>query len=110
MCGCTSCAIFMRRRRSVRRPRWNACPRRCSYGFTLGSFELWYALGVPQTVERMRSEQCAIPENVERMLASGARGFYEVADRDGEPGTRYFDLNSGGYVELDNRPGVIVLR
>jgi 3-hydroxyacyl-CoA dehydrogenase len=65
---------------------------------------------VPQTVERMRSEGCAIPDNVERMLASGAQRFYETADRDGEPGTRYFDLNSGMYVELERRPGVIALR
>src|SRR4029077_4653456 len=31
-------------------------------------------------------------------------------DHDGEPATRYFDLNGGGYVELENRPGVLVLR
>ena len=55
------------------------------------------------------AKACAIPENVERMLASGAQRFYEAADRDGEPGTRYFDLNAGGYAELETRPGVIVL-
>jgi 3-hydroxyacyl-CoA dehydrogenase len=82
---------------------------RWGYGFTLGPFELWDALGVPETVERMRREDCAIPENVERMLASGARSFYEAADREGEPGTRYFDLNAGAYAELEQRPGVIVL-
>src|SRR5674476_1529548 len=82
---------------------------RWGYGFTLGPFELWDALGVPETVERMRREECAIPENVERMLASGARSFYEDADRESEPGTRYFDLNAGGYAELEKRPGVTVL-
>jgi 3-hydroxyacyl-CoA dehydrogenase len=82
---------------------------RWGYGFTLGPFELWDALGVGETVERMRREACAIPENVERMLASGARSFYEAADRQGEPGTRYFDLNAGGYAALEPRPGVTVL-
>jgi 3-hydroxyacyl-CoA dehydrogenase len=82
---------------------------RWGYGFTLGPFELWDALGVPETVERMRREECAIPETVERMLASGARSFYEAADRQGEPGTRYFDLNAGGYAELEPRAGVMVL-
>ena len=82
---------------------------RWGYGFTLGPFELWDALGVRETVERMRREACAIPENVERMLASGARSFYEAADRQGEPGTRYFDLNAGGYADLEPRPGVMVL-
>jgi 3-hydroxyacyl-CoA dehydrogenase len=82
---------------------------RWGYGFKLGPFELWDALGVPETVERMRREGCAIPENVERMLVSGARSFYEDADGDGDPGTRYFDLNAGGYAELEKRPGVMVL-
>jgi 3-hydroxyacyl-CoA dehydrogenase len=82
---------------------------RWGYGFALGPFELWDALGVPDTVERMRRDTCAIPESVERMLASGARTFYADADREGEPGTRYFDLLAGGYVDLEHRPGVIVL-
>jgi len=80
---------------------------RWGYGFALGPFELWDALGVPAAVERMRSDACAIPENVERMLASGAQTFYADADREGEPGTRYFDLLAGGY--LEQRPGVMVL-
>jgi 3-hydroxyacyl-CoA dehydrogenase len=82
---------------------------RWGFAFTLGPFELWDALGVPQTVARMRNEGCSIPANVERMLASGAISFYEFADRDGEPGTRYFDLNAGEYQTLPKRPGVRVL-
>ena len=82
---------------------------RWGYGFTLGPFELWDALGVPETVERMRREECAIPQSVERMLASGARNFYAKADRHGEPGTRYFDLTSGAYADLEPRPGVMQL-
>ena len=82
---------------------------RWGYGFQLGPFELWDELGVPETVERMRREGCAIPSNVERMLSSGARSFYEAADRLGEPGTRYFDLQNGAFQELERRPGVIVL-
>lgn len=82
---------------------------RWGFGFQLGPFEVWNALGVPETVARMRSEACAIPGNVDRMLNSGATKFYEVADRDGEPGTRYFDLNDATYRNLAERPGVIVL-
>src|SRR5260370_25430900 len=76
----------------------------------LGPFELWAAFGVPETVERMRRDACAIPESVERMLASGAQAFYADADREGEPGTRYFDLLAGGDVDLEQRPDGIVLR
>jgi 3-hydroxyacyl-CoA dehydrogenase len=82
---------------------------RWGFAFELGPFELWDALGVEQTVSRMRSEGCAVPERVERMLASGARRFYEAADRDGQPGTRYFDIQRGGWQELEERPGVLVL-
>ena len=34
---------------------------RWGYGFALGPFELWDSLGVPETVERMRRDGCAIP-------------------------------------------------
>jgi 3-hydroxyacyl-CoA dehydrogenase len=82
---------------------------RWGFAFELGPFELWDALGVEQTVARMRSEGYAAPERVERMLASGARSFYEAADRDGQPVTRYFDIQRGGWQELEERPGVLVL-
>ena len=82
---------------------------RWGFAFRLGPFELWDALGVPETVDRMCVEGCPIPEPVERMLAGGARSFYRAADVDGQPGTLYFDLAAGGWRELEPRPGVIVL-
>jgi 3-hydroxyacyl-CoA dehydrogenase len=82
---------------------------RWGFAFQLGPFELWDALGVAETVSRMREEDCAIPESIEAMLLSGATKFYEAADQEGEPGTRYFDLNTCGYKRLEERPGVIVL-
>jgi 3-hydroxyacyl-CoA dehydrogenase len=82
---------------------------RWGYAFAHGPFEYWDLLGVPETVERMHREGTAVPENVERMLAGGARSFYEAADRDRQPHTRYFDLNAGHYQELEPRPGVMAL-
>lgn len=82
---------------------------RWGYNFKYGPFELWDALGVPETVERMKKEGCAIPANVERMLASGVTAFYRPDDQDGQPGTLYFDLNATGYRALEPRPGVLVL-
>jgi 3-hydroxyacyl-CoA dehydrogenase len=82
---------------------------RWGFAFGAGPFETWDALGVPETVNRMRSEGFTPPDNVERMLASGARSFYEFADRDRQPHKRYFDLNAGAYRELEPRPGVLVL-
>jgi 3-hydroxyacyl-CoA dehydrogenase len=83
---------------------------RWGYANRLGPFEMWDALGVRETVSRMQAEGCAVPAPVERMLASGATGFYEAADRDGAPHTRYFDLTRGSYQELDPRPGVLALQ
>jgi len=82
---------------------------RWGFAFELGPFELWDALGVEPTVERMRREGCVVPERVERMLASGAKPFYWAVEHEGQPGTRYFDIQRGAWQELDPRPGVLVL-
>src|SRR5450432_3322795 len=82
---------------------------RWGFGFPMGPFELWDALGLPETVERFGLEGSAVPLNVAAMLASGARSFYQVADRPGDAGKQYFDLKGGGYVDLETRPGVLVL-
>jgi 3-hydroxyacyl-CoA dehydrogenase len=82
---------------------------RWGYTHRLGPFELWDALGVRPVVARMREEGCRLPDHVERMLASGAVSFYRAADAGGRPRTEYFDLDSGGYATLEDRPGVLVL-
>ncbi len=82
---------------------------RWGYANKLGPFEMWDALGVRETVSRMKAEGTRVPANVERMLASGATSFYQAADRDGAPHTRYFDLGAGAYKELEERPGVVRL-
>jgi 3-hydroxyacyl-CoA dehydrogenase len=82
---------------------------RWGYANSLGPFELWDAVGVEETVKRIAAEGRQIPQNVERMLASDAKSFYRPSDRDGEPHTRYFDLNSTMYRELEPRPGILVL-
>jgi 3-hydroxyacyl-CoA dehydrogenase len=82
---------------------------RWGYNFAYGPFELWDALGVAETARRMEADGVAVPDNVRRMLDSGATSFYQPDDREGQPGTRYFDLNQTGYEALEPRPGVIVL-
>lgn len=76
------------------------------FGWEIGVFETWDAIGVAESVERMKAEGMKVPENVERMLASGATSFYRY-----ENGTRsFYDLVGGGYREIADRPGVIVLK
>jgi 3-hydroxyacyl-CoA dehydrogenase len=82
---------------------------RWGYANSLGPFELWDALGVPETVARMRQERRAIPENVEKMLSAGAKSFY-VAPGDRRPHHEYFDLLANSYKALEARPGITVLK
>jgi 3-hydroxyacyl-CoA dehydrogenase len=82
---------------------------RWGYANKLGPFELWDALGFEETARRIESEQRPLPENVQRMLSTGAQSFYRPADRDGCPHTEYFDLAGAGYKTLEDRPGILVL-
>jgi 3-hydroxyacyl-CoA dehydrogenase len=83
---------------------------RWGYANALGPFELWDALGFESTALRIEAEGRHLPENVVRMLSSGAKSFYKAADTDGQPRTEYFDLASGNrYREVEPRPGIIAL-
>ena len=83
---------------------------RWGYANALGPFELWDALGFIDTVRRIEREGRSLPPGIERMCASGATCFYEAADADGQPHTRYFDLLEGArYGDLEQRPGITVL-
>ena len=76
------------------------------FGWEIGVFEAWDAIGVAESVERMRNEGQAIPENVERMLASGATTFYK-----NENGNHsFYDLVAGEYKAMPDRPGVMILK
>lgn len=76
------------------------------FGWEIGVFESWDAVGVARSVERMRAEGKTVPANIEKMLASGAETFYRY-----ENGKRsYYDLNTGEYKDVYEMPGVIVLR
>ncbi len=76
------------------------------FGWEIGVFESWDAIGVAEAVERMKNEGAVIPANVQAMLDSGAASFYKY-----ENGVRsYFDFRTNAYVEMPDRPGVILLK
>lgn len=76
------------------------------FGWEIGVFETWDAIGVTESVERMRAEGQKVPANVEKMLESGATSFYKE-----ENGQRYFfDFASNDYKEIPAKAGVIVLK
>jgi 3-hydroxyacyl-CoA dehydrogenase len=76
------------------------------FGWELGVFEAWDAVGVEQSVARLKDEGRAVPPNVQRMLDAGATSFYKT-----ENGQElYFDFQSGEYMPVAQSPGVIVLK
>ena len=76
------------------------------FGWTIGVFESWDAVGVRKSVERMKTEGQAVPESVERMLAAGAESFYK-----NENGVEsFYDLVAGEYKQTPARPGVMILK
>lgn len=82
---------------------------RWGYANALGPFELWDALGFEETARRIEKEGRALPPVVEKMLSSGAKSFYQPADANREPRTRYFDVTATAYRDLEPRPGILTL-
>jgi len=79
---------------------------RWGFGWELGPFEVWDAIGVQKSVERMKEERMFVPANVEKMIASGASSFYKK-----ENGQQfYFDFAADQYVPLLEQPGVVILK
>ncbi len=79
---------------------------RWGFGWELGVFEAWDAVGVEKVVARLKEEGREVPANVQRMLDAGATSFYKA-----EGGREsYFDFASGEYKPVAEQPGVIVLK
>jgi 3-hydroxyacyl-CoA dehydrogenase len=79
---------------------------RWGFGWELGPFEVWDAIGVAKAVARMKEDGLAVPASVQGMLDGGAGSFYKK-----ENGQRfYFDFAAGQYVPLADLPGTIILK
>lgn len=52
------------------------------FGWQQGPFEIWDAIGVAKSVERMKEEDVAIPAFVQNMLDNGVESFYKEEDGD----------------------------
>ncbi len=75
------------------------------YNWELGPFETWDAIGLRKSVERMEREGESLPANVSKMLESGHDSFYRESN-----GRQYFyDFSRADYVEIKEKPKVIIL-
>src|SRR5207237_6168220 len=78
---------------------------RLGFNWELGPFELWDAAGVESTVARMKKEGRPVAANVEKLLASGKKSWYQD-DATAASGRAYFDLASSSYKPVEVPPGV----
>jgi len=78
---------------------------RWGFNWELGPFETWDAIGVRKSVERMQGEGEKIPRNVAEMIAGGRERFYRR--RDGRKA--YFDFAKAAYVDIEEKPQIILL-
>ena len=79
---------------------------RWGFGWELGPFEMIDAIGVKAFAAQVQKEGRAIPPVIEKVLASGRKGFYES-----EKGTTtVFDVCTGSVKRVEEPKGVIILR
>ncbi|MBK1439330.1 3-hydroxyacyl-CoA dehydrogenase [Parapedobacter sp. ISTM3] len=85
---------------------------RAGFGWELGPFEVWDALGVKETLEKIKAEEKRIPGQsgevatwVHEMLAAGHESFYKT-----EQGIRhYYDIQSKSYKPIPGTEVFLIL-
>lgn len=75
------------------------------FGWEMGPFETWDALGLEKSVEKMKTEGRTIPQPVLDMLSSGKKSFYEKREGD----LFYYDFNSKDYKPVQQPKNVTIL-
>jgi 3-hydroxyacyl-CoA dehydrogenase len=79
---------------------------RWGFAWELGPFEIMDTIGVKAFVGQVQREGRRLPPVIEKVLASGRKGFYES-----EKGTTtVFDIGSGGAKKVEEPKGVIILK
>ncbi len=76
------------------------------FGWEIGAFESWDALGVAKTTEAMKAAGYTVAPWIDEMIAAGAKTFYKV-----ENGKRlYYDIPSKTYKALPGGEAFIVMK
>jgi 3-hydroxyacyl-CoA dehydrogenase len=76
------------------------------FNWDLGPFEIWDALGVKETLERMRAEGVEPAPWVGEMVAAGFASFY----RDGAVQREFYDARTKAYLPIPRPETFLVLR
>jgi len=76
------------------------------FNFDLGPFEAWDAVGLKESVARMKAEGFKVPKKIEDMLKKKAKSFYLT-----KAGKRYYwDFKKQKYVQIPDNPNIIILK
>lgn len=78
---------------------------RWGFGWDMGPFETWDAIGVAASVAKMKEQGRTVPAWVEQMLATGRTSFYS-RDASGVPS---YWSRDGGAVSVPKSPGQLFL-
>ncbi len=83
----------------------NAC--KWGFGWELGPFETWDAIGVARSIERLQKEEVEIPAWVQTMLETGHDTFYQYQD-----GLKvgHYDPESQSYQPLPTDPKIVSIK
>jgi 3-hydroxyacyl-CoA dehydrogenase len=79
---------------------------RWGFGWELGPFELIDAIGVKAFAGQVQKEARALPSVIEKVLASGRKGFYESQ----KGTTTVLDICTGGAKRVEEPKGIILLK
>jgi 3-hydroxyacyl-CoA dehydrogenase len=78
---------------------------KAGFGWEIGAFESWDALGVAKTLEQMKAKGLKVATWVEEMLTKGFTSFYKI-----ENGQRkYYDQRSQSYQPIPGSGSFIIL-
>jgi 3-hydroxyacyl-CoA dehydrogenase len=75
------------------------------FNWQMGPFETWDAIGLRESVEKMKQDGLTVPANIQKMLELGHETFYK------KEGAKLFqyDLVNHKYVEVKKDPKIIIL-
>jgi 3-hydroxyacyl-CoA dehydrogenase len=79
---------------------------RWGFGWELGPFEIMDAIGAKAFAGQVQKEGRTVPPVIEKVLASGRKGFYESE----KGSTTVFDIAGGGAKKVEEPKGVIILK
>jgi 3-hydroxyacyl-CoA dehydrogenase len=78
------------------------------WGFNveIGPFEVWDALGVQETVKRLKAKDIVVGTWVHNMLKAGCATFYKTK---GDEVVGYYDLETNGYLPIERDDRILQL-